>query len=328
MDIAKLTGTKSGFALPVTLLGKIVGSIGITGNREEVKRYCYLLKEYLEAMLYQRMYMDSVILKEQAVINFIQAIVAYDGEKSNESFILSRGYELGYDLKPPHSAIVIDITHFEMFKDKPPTEIQLQLSKRKIQKEIKVIFNNPNDLIASLPDNKFVIFVNLEINRFTPLSLKKKCQKLSDKLMQMGISSFIGIGPPANNLKELKLSYEDAWSAVRIGNKLSNLPAVFFIDEILLENLVLNVDRELVNRLISRTLTKLKKQNDWNDLAKTICAWCEAGFNRKETSELLFIHRNTLDYRLNKIREIINIDLKDYKKIMLIYLTIMMDSLE
>lgn len=328
LDIEKLTGTKSGFALAIILLGKTIGSIGITGKKEEVRRYCYLLKEYLETMLYQKMYMNSALLKEQAVFSFIQDIVAFDEDKNNEAFLLSRGFELGYDLKPPHAAIIIDIIHLAMLEKETATEIQSQLIHRKIKQEIKIVFNNPNDLIAPLPDNKFVIFIDIPSNMFTPLELKEKCKEMSSNLLQMGVSVNIGVGSPAQNLKGLKLSYEDAWSALILGSKTTTrYPTVFYIDDFLLENFVSNVDKDLGERLISRHLTKLKEQNDWIDLSKTICAWCEAGFNRKEASEVLFIHRNTLDYRLNKIREITNIDLKDYKKIMLIYLTIMKDLL-
>jgi len=71
-------------------------------------------------------------------------------------------------------------------------------------------------------------------------------------------------------------------------------------------------------------LTALQEQPDWEDLSKTICAWCESGFNQKSAANLLFIHRNTLQYRLNKIHEISGIDLKNYKNAFMLYLTVMM----
>lgn len=46
LNIGLLQGTKDGFSLPIELIGKKIGTFGITGKREDVKGYCYLLRIY------------------------------------------------------------------------------------------------------------------------------------------------------------------------------------------------------------------------------------------------------------------------------------------
>ena len=61
------------------------------------------------------------------------------------------------------------------------------------------------------------------------------------------------------------------------------------------------------------TLTKLNKEEFVLncDLIETIRAYFESGGNLKRVSEQLFTHYNTVIYRINRIRDTLNIDLKD-----------------
>src|SRR5699024_7156299 len=108
VNIELLVGTKPGYALPLELFDKKIGSFGITGKREQVKGYCYLLKEYIETLLYQEMNVRSQMLHEQAVENLLREIATYNSVKQNEQYILMRGHELGYDLQIPRVVIVME----------------------------------------------------------------------------------------------------------------------------------------------------------------------------------------------------------------------------
>ncbi|MBX9976612.1 PucR family transcriptional regulator [Cytobacillus firmus] len=56
-------------------------------------------------------------------------------------------------------------------------------------------------------------------------------------------------------------------------------------------------------------------------------AWCESGFNKVQTAHSLHIHRNTLQYRLEKIKEITGTSIKDYRKMMYLYMGISLTEL-
>ncbi|KAB7708278.1 hypothetical protein F9802_06145 [Bacillus aerolatus] len=338
MNIDKMEGTKPGFALPIELFNKNIGSFGITGEKEKVKKYCYLLKKYIETMLYQEMYMKSTLLREQAVKNLIQEISVFDPKKSDESYLLSRGHELGYDLQPPHIAIVVDLFRFEEVtkqiyekaEGQQSAEMQIQSFKLDVLAIIQRTFRKPNDLIAAMQDDKFIILPALSV-QFSESrvikEIKDKCLSMISEFETKGFSASIGIGAIAKNINELSQSYKDAWRALKIGKKLNASPGVFFIHDLFFEDLVSSIQKDLSKRYILNMLTTLQEQPDWEDLSKTICAWCESGFNQKNAANMLFIHRNTLHYRLNKIHEISGIDLKNYKNAFMLYLAVLMANM-
>ena len=65
---------------------------------------------------------------------------------------------------------------------------------------------------------------------------------------------------------------------------------------------------------------KIKTIDD--SLLYTGLRYIESGLNISKTSSSLFIHRNTLIYRLDKIKELLDLDLKNYKDSMIFYLSI------
>ncbi|RJS58976.1 sugar diacid recognition domain-containing protein [Bacillus sp. PK3_68] len=238
MNIDKMKGTKPGFALPIELFNKNIGSFGMAGEKAKVKKYCYLLKRYIETMLHQEMYMKSSHLREQAVKNLIQEISVFDDEKSDESYLLSRGHELGYDLQPPHIAIAIDLFRFENLTKKiyekaggqQSAELQIQSLKLDVLAIIQKTFHKANDLIAPMQDDKFIVLSALAF-QFSEHGvieeIQDKCSSIIAQFEAKGISASIGIGAIAKNMNELSQSYKDAWRALKIGKKLHASSGVF-----------------------------------------------------------------------------------------------------
>lgn len=67
-------------------------------------------------------------------------------------------------------------------------------------------------------------------------------------------------------------------------------------------------------KLYHRILRELEKQDEENksQLMETLEAYFNCNCNLSKTAEELFVHRNTLKYRLRKIKEILNVDFDDY----------------
>lgn len=47
------------------------------------------------------------------------------------------------------------------------------------------------------------------------------------------------------------------------------------------------------------------------ELMETLTVYCEQKYNRRKTADTLYIHRNTLFHRLDRITEILHVDLND-----------------
>ena len=72
---------------------------------------------------------------------------------------------------------------------------------------------------------------------------------------------------------------------------------------------------------MSNTIFENIKNIDEN-LLSTGIHFIENGLNISKTSSILFLHRNTLIYRLEKIKECLNLDLKNFKDAFIFYLSV------
>nr|WP_285844935.1 helix-turn-helix domain-containing protein [Oceanobacillus profundus] len=76
----------------------------------------------------------------------------------------------------------------------------------------------------------------------------------------------------------------------------------------------------IYNDKLAFRLSPLFQDKSASELAKTFMTYCEANMNTSKAAKKLFIHRNTLIYRLQKIEEITSLDTKSFEHCMLLYL--------
>lgn len=329
-------GTKQGITLPIILADRAIGAIGITGKRHEVEKFGKLVKKQAELLLSEEIFLKSSILREQSVQSLIREILVFNPEESEDFIIITRGYELGYDLKPPHIAIAINLFSIseqkkEMNREQAENEsFYIQIIKLNILSKIRNIFNKSNDIVTTLGDDKFIILYSLYNNydeEKVYYDVKQKCTMLLKELDNGGVVAAVGIGSIARDITELKDSYKDAWKSLEIGKQINNKSMVFSINEFNLEDLLLDISKYASKRFVSKALKNLQEQPDWPELSKTIKIWCESGFSQIEASKKLYIHRNTLKNRLYKIKRVSGIDLEKFKNGLTLYLAILMTEL-
>ena len=122
----------------------------------------------------------------------------------------------------------------------------------------------------------------------------------------------IGIGGRCNGLEDYRLSYESAQNALRLQESTGGTDRVTVFEELGIYQILSEVpDLARVDRFVRRWLGRLLDYDAQNgsQLVATISAYLECGGNYRLTAETLFVHRNTLKYRLGRIREISGLDL-------------------
>ncbi|MFJ7308795.1 CdaR family transcriptional regulator [Peribacillus frigoritolerans] len=327
-----LKGVKPGITIPIEISGEYVGTIGITGYPNEVSKFGMLAKKYAEILLREEIINKSSLLRERALQSLVQEIAAFDHDQSDEMLLLTRGRELGYDLKPPRVAFVIDLfqfnhitseIHHQALKMDSP-EIYIQSLKINIESKIKKIFSNNQDITVSLGSDKYVVLHMLdgETDEDVPEMIKKKCKQLIKILKELGIDASIGIGTIGCKLTNLNESYHAAWRALRIGKKMTDHPDIFYIKDFVLEELLSYIHKSTAQHFVEETITKLMEYPDHDELFRTITAWCESSLSPINSSKELNIHRNTLFYRLNKIEQITGSNLRNFKEALELYLAV------
>ena len=130
---------------------------------------------------------------------------------------------------------------------------------------------------------------------------------------EAGLMVRAGIGTVRPLWTQLASSYEEACLAVRIGESFRLPGRVFLYEDLFLERLVNEIPaerrRELRNSMLRSAPETLKSP----EMADTIQSFFRNDLSPSATARALFIHRNTLNYRLERIREETGLDIRRFQ---------------
>ncbi|MBR3949915.1 MAG: helix-turn-helix domain-containing protein [Oscillospiraceae bacterium] len=129
---------------------------------------------------------------------------------------------------------------------------------------------------------------------------------------ELRIKTIIGIGTVAEHLRELADSYKEAQTAIDVGKIFDTEKSVMHYENLGIGRLIY----QLPTTLCEIYLREVFKKNSLDSLDQetlfTINKFFENSLNVSETSRKLFVHRNTLVYRLEKIRKLTGLDLRQF----------------
>ncbi len=119
-----------------------------------------------------------------------------------------------------------------------------------------------------------------------------------------------GIGREAENAETLRDSYHDAVNALYIGSVYHRQDSVYLYTKQALERIVDSIP-EGAKKEIRKEYCQLKTSDLLSDeMLETVRVFFRNDLNLTAASKQLFIHRNTLNYRLDKIRKLFGLDLR------------------
>lgn len=122
----------------------------------------------------------------------------------------------------------------------------------------------------------------------------------------------VGIGTPVTGIKDLARSFKEAQVALEVGKVFDTDEAIVSYDNLGIARLIY----QLPTTLCETFLKEVFKQGSIDSLDQetlfTIHRFFENNLNVSETSRKLFVHRNTLVYRLEKIKKLTGLDLREF----------------
>lgn len=163
----------------------------------------------------------------------------------------------------------------------------------------------PYDLIFNVDEN--LVFIMNEDYEYSNLAEQIYNVVMSELLVEIEI----GIGSKVNILN-LRKSYEEAILSITLGSKFLNHKKIFNYNDLVIPLLIKNMDTKLLNEILSNINNNIKHIFDDIELYTTAMYFLENNLNISESARKLYIHRNTLNYRLNKILNITGYDLRKF----------------
>ena len=142
-------------------------------------------------------------------------------------------------------------------------------------------------------------------------ALDKICQDLDHTLDEMNaFEHCIAYGNLYSSVDYLKKSFDEAKETINIGQKTGTMARLYILEDILFDNVHHHLNRQIINKLLNPTLEKLKKKDGTVRTDLLFCAeiFVDNCMNISATSKKCFLHRNTINMRLEKLKELTGLD--------------------
>ena len=172
--------------------------------------------------------------------------------------------------------------------------------------------NNAKDYVVLLDDQNTVLIKELKENEDSG-EIFKKARVIIDTLSsELMIKASIGIGTEAESLRDVARSYKDAQTALKVGQIFENDKSIVDYNHLGIGRLIYQLPTTLCRLFLNEVFKEGVFETIDNETMNTITKFFENNLNVSETSRQLFIHRNTLVYRLDKIQKITGMDLRRF----------------
>lgn len=128
-------------------------------------------------------------------------------------------------------------------------------------------------------------------------------------------AAVVGIGTPRADVLGIRASYREAQEAVHLGHRVAPAAAGAVYEFQALEPYALlqHLPEETLSRYLDRSLQVLARydQETGADLVRTLEVYLACGGSPSETARHLYVHRNTVKFRVTRIEELLGVDLNE-----------------
>ena len=168
------------------------------------------------------------------------------------------------------------------------------------------------DFVLSINETDIALVKQIAPNT-EKADLIKMAQHIEDTLRsELFVKTVIGIGTVAGHLRELADSYKEAQVAIEVGKVFDTEKSVINYENLGIGRLIYQLPTTLCEIFLSEVFKKNSIDSLDQETLFTINMFFENSLNVSETSRKLFVHRNTLVYRLEKIKKLTGLDLREF----------------
>jgi len=133
----------------------------------------------------------------------------------------------------------------------------------------------------------------------------------------------ISIGTVVNDLKNVSQSYKEARLAMEVGKIFGSEVNIINYGELGIGRLIYQLPINLCRMFINEVLQGVTIDQFDEESLVTVNKFFENNLNVSETSRQLYIHRNTLVYRLDKLQKMTDLDLRNFDDAIVLKITLM-----
>ena len=176
----------------------------------------------------------------------------------------------------------------------------------------KIFPDRQEDFVIGINETNIVVIKRIPDaeSMEEPIAIAKEIEShLRDEL---GVKCIIGISTAASHLRELADRYKEAQVAIEVGCIFDADSNIIHYDNLGLGRIIYQLPTTLCEMFLNEVFKKNPIEALDEDTLETINKFFENNLNVSETSRKLYVHRNTLVYRLEKIKKLTGLDLREF----------------
>ena len=175
-----------------------------------------------------------------------------------------------------------------------------------------IVTDKNKDFVINISEQDIVIVKEVTANTTNEdletlaNDIAKTCSTNHAAKVMIGISSIV------EKLKDLARAYKEARIALEVGKVFDIEKPIMSYENLGIGRLIYQLPTTLCEIFLGEVFKKGSLESLDRETLMTVQSFFENNLNVSETSRKLFVHRNTLVYRLEKIRKLTGLDLREF----------------
>ncbi len=168
------------------------------------------------------------------------------------------------------------------------------------------------DFVISINESDIALVKEVRAN-VESTDLEKLARSILDSLStELYAHAVVGIGKTVSSMKELAHSFKEAQVALEVGKVFDTEKTIISFNNLGIARLIYQLPTTLCDMFLREVFKRGSIESLDQETLFTIQKFFENNLNVSETSRKLFVHRNTLVYRLEKIKKLMGLDLREF----------------
>ncbi|MDO5690315.1 MAG: sugar diacid recognition domain-containing protein [Tissierellia bacterium] len=324
-EIENQGNIEPGISLPILFNARIIGSVGITGHPDEVRVFGELVKKTVELMLQQSILKDRLHFELFNKIQFLQEVLTGESPLSEELFAeRSRQFRLSIE----GNLLLVTARVADAFTQTVKKETYSTMSGSSFGNLIQPMrFANfgihPSDINICFIGSYLTFMISLkdakhQKNRRVHYRIAEILyEELTEKDFIRGAVCYSGI---CTKREQIPREYKRNIDLQRF-SELHPSGKVVSMETHILDFIVSSIEADVGESLVASYCDGINQDEEYSlQLEDTLKSYYQHDMNITNTSKALFIHRNTLHFRLERIHILCGLNPKKFEDSVKLYL--------
>ena len=304
---------RQGIALPILFQGEKSGAVLFAGRQKQIESQMGILMFALETLIERYLFVKQGNYKQRLVENWIRNL--FDTDFSDWENLQETASELRINIAQGAAVAVLDVHRIRKntgsggpLATADPDFIQNYIL-HNLGKGIVAYFCSylgRNNYAICISTNAFITGLDFKLREITD-ALKE----LDKRLGMINMTCSAGIGMPGNTLRGIRESFLEAKESLEM-SKGSGDPEtqIMFVRDWGLRFFTNSIPKDTVRKFMKQNPSVCREYKA--EMGETLDAFFDENCSLQKAADRLNIHKNTMVYRLKKIREATGLDPQNF----------------